>query len=326
MSAPVPATSRLAPPRKFGLSKEVKSYHNVKPIPPRRHGVHPSALPTLCPVKFTLVEWIRAAIASEDPEQAAQALALLQKVNNDPVHGASPGGRFKGELLQEFRAGSDIHRNVQFDLGVTGRLWGKWRCPRCRWVSPEGWMPRAWYPGKDGSQVLDAAPCVQCSGRNKREDWPWLYVEPAVTHWGYGIIGHYDGDLRVTRGETWRLLLEIKSINENGYMEKYGVLPNPAHVLQASVYAWLGGFSWICFIYVDKNQVHKWKEIIVPVDTEAISEVVAKLEAIKWARENRQLPLAARVCEDIRCKTARGCPLVYQCWGETPPPNFWGDD
>ena len=323
---PVPEQSRLAPPRKFGLAKEVKSYYNIKPIPPRRHGVHPSSLPTLCPVKFTLYEWVREAMGSADPTEAAQALALFQKINNDPVHGVSPGGRFKGELLQEFRIGSDAHRNVQFDLGVTGKLWGKWRCPRCRWTSTEGWMPRAWYPAKGGGQVLDAAPCVACKGRNKREDVPWLYVEPGVTHWGYGIIGHYDGDLRVTRGDQfWRMLLEIKSINEAGYLEKYGALPKPEHVLQASVYAWLGGFSWICFIYVCKNQVHKWKEIIVPVDTEAISEVVGKLEAIKWARENRQLPIAARVCEDIRCKRARGCPLVYQCWGEEPPPNFWGD-
>jgi len=326
MNTPVPTTTRKAPPTKFRLTKAVRAYHNTKPIGPRRHGVHPSALPTLCPVKFTLYEWIRAAIASEDPTQAAQALALFEKVNNDPVHGVSPGGRFKGELLQEFRAGDSIHTNVQFDLGVTGRLWGRWRCPRCRWVSDEGWMPRALYPGKGGGQVLDAAPCVHCAGRNKREKIAWHYVEPGVFHGGYGIIGHHDGDLRITRGEdTWRILLEIKSINENGYMEKYGVLPQPEHVMQASVYAWLGGFSWICFIYVNKNQVHQWKEIIVPVDTESIAVVVAKLEAIKWGRENRQLPLAARVCEDVRCQRARGCPLVYQCWGETPPPNFWSD-
>ncbi|GAF80502.1 unnamed protein product, partial [marine sediment metagenome] len=213
---PVPPMSRVAPPRKFGLAKEVKAYHNTKPKGPRRFGVHPSSLPTLCPVKFILYEWIRLAIASDDLEQAEQALALFQKINDEPVHGVSPGGRFKGELLQEFRTGDDIHRNVQFDLGVIGRLWGKWRCPRCRWISPEGWMPRAWYPGKGGGQVLDAAPCVACAGRNKRDEVSWLYVEPSVTHWGYGIIGHHDGDLRITRGDqTWRLLLEIKSINEN---------------------------------------------------------------------------------------------------------------
>jgi len=245
-------------------------------------------------------------------------------VNDSPVHGVSPGGRFKGELLQEFRTGSDTHRNVQFDLGVTGRLWGKWRCPRCRWISPEGWMPRALYPAKGGGQVLDAAPCVKCSGRNVREGVSWLYVEPGVAHWGYGIVGNYDGDIRVTRGEhTWRLLLEIKSINEAGFLEKYGVLPKPEHVIQASVYAWLAGFSWIQFVYVCKNQVHRWKEIVVPVDAEAIADVVGRLEAIKWARENRELPLAARVCEDVRCQRARGCPLVYQCWGEKPPENFW---
>ena len=324
MSAPVPAQSRTAPPTKFGLAKEVRAYYNTRPIGPRRFGVHPSALPTLCPVKFILYEWTRAAIASDDPKQAAQALDLFNRINNDPVHGVSPGGRFKGELLQEFRIGNDVHRNIQFDLGVTGRLWGKWRCPRCRWVSPEGWMPRARYPCVDGSQVLDAAPCVSCTGRNRREDAAWLYVEPSVTHWGYGIVGRHDGDLRITRGEnTWRLLLEIKSINEAGYLEKYGVLPKPEHIIQASVYAWLAGFSWICFVYVNKNQVHQWKEIVVPVNTEAISDVVAKLEAVKWARANRQLPLAARVCEDVRCKRARGCPLVYQCWGEAPPENFW---
>jgi len=184
-------------------------------------------------------------------------------------------------------------------------------------------MPRAWYPGRTGKPIIHAAPCVRCKGRNLREAIPWHYKEFSVRHAHYGIVGHYDGDVRVTRGDqTWRCLLEIKSINENGYLEKYCTLPKPENLMQASVYAWLAGFSWIMFIYVDKNALHKWREIIVPVDTEAVADAVGKLEAIKWYRENRQLPLAARVCEDIQCKRARGCPVVETCWGAAPERSF----
>jgi hypothetical protein len=322
--ANAPTIARTPPPTSFKLLKEVKAYHATKPKGPRKHGAHPSSIPRLCPVKFAIYEQARDGLASDDPKVVAESYALVQKILNTPTHGANPGGRFKPELLMEFRAGTSIHVATQFDLGVIGKLWGKWRCPRCAYTTEAGWMPRAWYPGADGGRpMLDAAPCVNCKGRNKREDAAWLYVEPAVFNAHYGILGHYDGDVRVQRGnEVWRMLLEIKSINENGYLEKYGSLPSHDHIIQASIYAWLAGFAWIMFMYVDKNALSKQKEIIVPVDNQAIADATGKLEAIKAFRETKRLPLAARVCEDICCKTARGCPVVDKCWGTFPPTQY----
>jgi len=318
-----PQVARHAPPNTFNLVREVRAYHGAKPIGPRAHGIHPSSLASLCPVKFAIYEAARDNLASEDPQIAGDAWALVSRILNEPVHGVAPGGRFKAELLMEFRAGDNIHTNTQYDLGVIGKLWGKWECPQCLSTTEAGWMPRAWWPGVTGAPVLHAAPCVRCRGQNLRHRVPWHYQEPAVFHGHYGIVGHYDGDVRIVRGEwEWRCLLEIKSINENGYFEKYGSLPRAEHVVQASVYAWLAGFSWIMFVYVDKNALHKWKEIVVPVDQDAIAEVVNKLEAVKMYRDSKQLPVHARLCEDIQCERARGCPVAAECWGRPPEKVF----
>jgi hypothetical protein len=310
--------ARVPPPTSFNLNKEVVAYHNAKPVGPRTHGIHPSGLAMLCPVKFAIYEQEREKLATAHTQSA------FEEILGAEPHGASPGSRFRGQLLMEFRAGHDIHRNVQFDLGVIGKLWGRWLCPWCDAKTPEpGFMPRAWWPGSSGHPTIHAAPCVWCKGRNLRMDVPWVYIEPAVRNAHYGIIGHYDGDVRVVRGDAmWRCLLEIKSINENGFMEKYCTLPKPEHVVQASIYAWLAGFSWILFVYVCKNQLNKWKEIIVPVDVPAVTAVVDKLEAIKTFRETRKLPLHARTCEDIMCAQSRGCPVAETCWGRPVPRSF----
>ena len=69
----------------------------------------------------------------------------------------------------------------------------------------------------------------------------------------------------------------------------------------------------------------KAKMLLVRTDDETFAkmqEVVAKLESIKWYRENNQLPTHARACEDIQCERARGCPVVERCWGRSPARSF----
>jgi len=325
MATPLPAASPIAtavqrtpPVTSFGLRKLVVNRLNALPATPRRPGFHPSELHRLCPVFYYFMEQARLGLASDNPrphyEFLAEALAAKRK-------------DFPGHLILEFEVGDAIHQMVQYHLGVNGVLWGVWMCPRCERRTKPGFMPRVTAPGMGGQPVFGPAPCVGCRGTNRRERHSWLYLEPRVYSEEWGIDGRCDGDLRVQRGDqVYRCALEIKSINDAGYSQKMGPLPKPEHVTQASSYAWIMGVDWLYFVYVNKNQVNRWKEIMVPPDQVAIAEAQRKIGAANHGAQLRRPPVEARICPDVRDQMARGCPAVEPCFGCKPPSSFWDKD
>jgi len=164
-----------------------------------------------------------------------------------------------------------------------------------------------------------------CSGRNLRNDIGWYYVEPYIKLAAWEIDGHVDGVLHVPfKGQMLKLILEIKSINEAGYLEKYGEIPKPEHIEQASLYAWAFGMSHVCFIYVNKGQVNQWKEFVVPRDEGSIRDAQGKILAVQEARARGEPPVTTRACKDVREPRAAACPAVERCFGCKPPENFFG--
>jgi hypothetical protein len=183
-------------------------------------------------------------------------------------------------------------------------------------------MPRTYIPDCQDRFMLDAAPCIGCHGRNLRFDYGWRYIEPSVGEAArareLGIAGHMDGDIRYQEnGVEYRYVLEVKSINEAGFTGKRGLLPKPEHIGQASIYAWLKGIPHILFVYVNKNQVSQWKEIVVPIDMEPVRANFAKIQATLASRSTGQAPLNARICDSHMNVRARACPAVLRCFGKT---------
>lgn len=337
-AVPVAAPPALQPIN-LRLNKMILDRLDQLPGRPRAAGFHPSELHRLCPVYHYFVEDARAKLAVEP----GLSMAFLRAAVN------SKASEFPGRLQLEFELGDAIHQQVQFHLGVNGVLWGLWMCPHCETKVGPGFMPRALLDGRRGSPVVDGAPCVSCHGRNRRSKWSWLYLEPAAESAEWGIKGRCDGELRVARGDVlYRCALEIKSINEYGWgegkkkaWEDYALadgwtppptwrpepaaqpLPKVEHVTQASTYGWLLEMEMIYFIYVNKNQVSKWKEIMVPVDRGHLHDVTRKMTAANLAGQLQRPPLESRMCPDIREDTARACPAVEKCFGCRPAVNFW---
>jgi hypothetical protein len=319
IAAPTYQTANV--PLALGLNKLVRAWLDRRPERPRSPGFHPSESAYMCPVLERLVDRANDDLVSGDPAKIEAAFAFRRAVLESK--------RFPSNLKLEFLVGDAIHESVvQFHLGVLGFLWGVWECPSCGSRTPEGLMPRTVVLDARGQQMWDAAPCRSCNARNFRHDAAWVYIEPSMGDTQLaaelGIAGNMDGDLRFHRDGSWfRYVVEVKSINNAGFEGKRGPLPKPEHIQQASVYGYLKGVSHLMFIYVNKDQVSEWKEIVVPVDMEAISRYRAKIDATLKARAAGQLPLHARICADPRDERARKCPGVQACFGCAAPSATW---
>lgn len=303
-------TTEDGTPLALGLNALSKSWLDLRPNRPRSHGFHPSEMSKMCPVLHVLQERAREKLASDNPSEVGEAYGFLGAVTDARKKDFSSG------LEMEFMVGDAVHDAIKYLLGVNGKLWGAWKCPECHHRTEVGWMPRV-----ERAQLYDAAPCVHCHGRNLGYNVSWLYVEPTVPKNEWEILGHLDGDLRVTRDERQhRYVLEVKSAASVHFNR--GELPKPDHLYQASLYGFLLGIAHICFIYVLKDQVRDWKEIILPVNKACVQDAMNKVNAVKWARQTGQLPTFARACKAIEEKRARMCPAVVRCFGCAPPVNW----
>lgn len=307
-------------PATFNLNKLVKANLQLQPGRPRAPGFHPSEMPYMCPVHAYYVWKAREDLGSTDLGVARGAWEFLRRSLNAKESSFSPGSKMEMDF------GSAVHQLVQYRLGLIGKLWGRWKCPACRKkTSWNGWMPRMTQLDCNGDPGhMAPAPCAKCRGRNLRSRVPWLYVEPEVTSDEWKIVGHCDGYLLVQRdGREYWFALEIKSAHNRKWKGDFGPLPTPEHVEQASVYGWLLGLSHIYFIYVNKDQVNKWKEIIVPVDAESVARVQSKIRMVLEALRVGAPPLEGRVCPHVQDERAKKCPSCEQCWGRLPETGLW---
>lgn len=303
-----------AMPTTLKLNKAVIDRLSLLRDKPRSPGFHPSELHRMCPVFHYFLEQARAGLGSDNPQPSFDFFIKVLEWKARIFH---------PRLRLEFEVGDAIHQMVQYHLGAIGCLWGVWQCPVCDATTKPGHMPRVMVEGINGVQVADAAPCYSCNGVNRRMKRPWTYLEPRVRDEEWDVSGMCDGDLRVPRHQL-RAALEIKSINSYGFSEQREPLPLPQHITQASTYAAFMGVDWLYFIYVNKDQVSKWKEFLVPADPVALAEARRKMTAANKGMAMQQPPLEARICSDPREKTARECPALSLCFPDyKPAASFW---
>ena len=170
-------------------------------------------------------------------------------------------------------------------LGPMGRLYGEWRCLRCRVVTV-GQMPPQ---------------CGACGFETLR------YEEREVRHEELQIVGHLDG-LDMDPTGTLRVL-EMKTIDANFY--KYRLKePLAEHAWRTQLYCWLAGLDEGVVLYVSMGyeQHSPFKEYRVVADHAAIEATVrATVEAIRAG--------GTRACSSAMAPRAVGCPLRKPCWG-----------
>lgn len=230
-------------------------------------------------------------------------LGKLLKVKSEP---------FEPSLLRIFDVGSAIHHWYQNKyFGPMGLLWGKWVCLRCD-KSSWGFM-------------RDAEKGCDCGDKRVLE-----YLEVPVKAslpggFSTPIVGHSDGLLKI--GTFW-YLLEIKSINDNGFT--WMKQARDSHVKQAGIYCELIRQGMIRFgshekieipqirqiiiLYVNKNRSVERQYNIDP-DPDAARKELEKPYLVERAFKNKELPARREECVNMMKKPAKDCALCSYCFG-----------
>lgn len=243
--------------------------------PRRAPGYHPSQMERFCP---------RADVLGR----------VFPKPDYDPI---TP------ELQTTFDWGTAWHWLAQnHHYGPMGILWGTWRCASCA-REVEGFMPD---------------PCGECHGETYKGvpldglgGW-WEYQEPALYNAEYDVIGKCDGILIPSKrpGGT-RMLLEIKTINENGFKRLRA--PVSYHLFQISIYLWLAGVDKVWMAYYSKGPKQERPKVFrASRDDSVIEDVKGRITMHRRALETGQL--CGGVCRTDRDSMAIKCPWRTECF------------
>jgi len=332
---PVGVPEELSLPTTYRVNKEIVAHVKSKKNGPRSRGFHPSELYGLCPVKYYLYDQALDGFASPDPAVIRDSMKVVRSVLDTEHDGVRPG-RAPMHLVADFHGGDAIHEWQQYHYGERGYLWGRWKCPHCSSIAT-GFMPRMVVQNIHGHDQMVGAYCQSCKGGNylsRYRQIKWLYIEPWLGLKEWEIDGHCDGIfLKPYKGRLLPFIFEIKSINENGYMGRYGdPLPRVEHVAQASQYVWAARqtFPWlrdlrhVYFCYVNKNAQRDTKEFAIAADMQVVERMTNNMRIVLDAKRAGAPPTVRHSnCTGIESKTARDCPLVERCYGRKPPANLF---
>jgi len=315
------------PPKDHGVIPAIKfwprivSYLDARPERrPARGRMRASAIRGACPIlEYWEQKWRKARNFSKTAEAKEKYDNLLRR--------ASLVFRPGGETQAILDTGTVLHKQVQFYFGVMGWLVGGWRCASCgHTVEAEGkpvQMPLTQVKDAHGNMLRDYAFCPKCD-RNYYDFPPWLYQEPHFFDEESGMSGSTDGLLDVSvSGQMYRGILEVKTINESGYLGKYGDgLPQADHVFQMNLYMHFTKRDWALLLYFNKNK-SQTKEFIVKYDPSAWESAKDKAVVVKEAKSAGAPPdKKHRICHSCKDKEARLCPACLTCFGSLPPENI----
>lgn len=198
------------------------------------------------------------------------------------------GGKHSPKLIRVFNNGSYVHTRIQWYLGEMGVLKGFWFCPQC--------ATKYWGLKKDH-------PENKCTREMEPE-----YKEVPIQDDEIMMRGHADG-IVVLEGQEY--LLEIKSINDNGFKNLTEAMEH--HRVQANLYMKNRGLKAVIFLYECKND-QNLKEYIVPFNPTLNVKYEQVMRSATEGMKSRVLP--ERVCKTQADAKKRWCEACELCFSE----------
>lgn len=288
----------------------------------KKINFHPSQIAALCPHEYYFMSHYYKAVNSDDAGDLKKAKHSLKMLK---AYEKAARSQFKPETHPKLGQGTAMHAMLQFYGGLTHDLVGQWRCPQCGYCTPEDKMvkmPTALHKDQFGKTSRVPKECPKCKDNINTHDWAWVYVEPTFTIPEFNIHGSTDGIRMVN---DLKGIVEFKTINDNGFKENYGELPQESHVFQTHCYAFAMKADFINIIYINKDSMAEKEFIFLPDYKKVLAPAFAKIKASMQAVEKGEQPEGAwRACDSIKTPRAQKCPFAEECFGQKRPINLLG--
>lgn len=197
-----------------------------------------------------------------------------------------------------YGVGSGWHFVMQNEfLGPHGILFGKWDCWGCHKIY-----------GEDMRPARRPKVCERCGGDR------FLYEEIFLKNDEYKISGHPDGIIELDRRKR---VLELKSINENGFKNRVDMAPDPNHVIQINLYLWLTGLRDGLIVYQNKNGygLRGLRAYEVDYDQDLVSSMLSTISTVRHCLRTGNLPPRLIACDRPGAARVKECPLGKRCFG-----------
>lgn len=201
-------------------------------------------------------------------------------------------------MMKDFytKLGSEYHLLVQRWMGVSGTMYGKFSCPKCKKLHPEGCTET------DNAGMLGPVLC-KCSGFPIACD----YVEfnPLGVKNTGSYNGHVDGVLKLN-GKY--IVLEIKTTDAAKVIKRRTIGPDPKHELQAQSYR----FVLPRFLAIPEDQWHDhvlvWyfdradprinTPLCLPYEPDAFGDEITKFVTTMKHIKHKRYKRISGICKD----------------------------
>jgi hypothetical protein len=215
-------------------------------------------------------------------------------------------------MMKEFytSTGHAIHQLVQKWLGVAKLMYGKWQCPKCKALYPEGCTE------KDNIGTLGPVIC-KCSE-------PVIYCDyvefnPHDIPKTANYDGHVDGIALI---HNKYIVLEIKTTDTGKVSKRRQHGPDPKHELQAQSYRYvmpkfldIPENMWHNFVliwYFDRADPRNHATLCMPYDYENFEEEIRKFITLKKHLAKKQYCLIDGICKSVNDN--KYCPYHALCF------------
>jgi len=206
--------------------------------------------------------------------------------------------------------GSVFHELVQKWFGVSGVMFGKWECPHCKKLYPEG------SSKEDSIGVLGP---VVCTCRKFPTYCNYVEFNPMNIPDTGEFKGHVDG-VALIHGKY--IVLEFKTTDTDKVRRRRQHGADPKHEVQASSYRYVlpqflnipedQWWNFILIIYYDRADPRNNVPLCIPYAPERFEEEIHKFVSTKKKLAKKQFHLIEGLCR--HATDERFCPYNSLCF------------
>lgn len=234
----------------------------------------------------------------------AEAIRFTNKINVEKS--------FEPQTARIFKFGRQYELFLRdFYLGRKGVVIGKWSCLFCQYT-PDSVGGDARYPMPKLCDKCGSAEGLKRLKAGEEDVQFFRYVEEFRRDEPSCVGGSTDGFLYWNSDYA---ILEMKTINDNGFRKVKREGPQYSHVCQANAYMRLHGYKKAVIWYHNKNTCEEaafWIEYDQQLAKSLFDRGYAYQE---WHRGG---PMPGRLCPNNTCEMASKCPVVGPCFSEVP--------